>query len=289
MHDFWARRYTTNSGRWLTPDPYSGSISAGDPQSWNRYAYTGNDPVKTIDPLGLAGTCNPNNCADPHQNDDLAWNWLGKPCGTIEEMPVSCSFYYAVLGTGGTTMSWAGVPWLGDQRYVPGSSSWVDRGDGMFTFSQTIGGWQSVSVDLGDTIFGIRSAGGVAAYNGLRAPDFISLNVNVGIPYLLNLVGPTVAVNIGRNGHVYIGPGVNVGKAATLVSGSVTANWMTQPNNMQGFLTKNSFSVDAGYWGGVQGAWTPGSGLAGGAGFVSPQGGGAWTYSFDLGQWFGGW
>jgi len=128
-----------------------------------------------------------------------------------------------------------------------------------------------------------------AANNGLRAPDFLSINANVGIPYLLNLVGPTVAINIGRNGHVYIGPGVNVGKAVSFVSGSATANWMTQPNQIQSFLTKNSFSFTAGWWGGVQGTWTPGSGFAGGAGFVSPQVGGACTYSFDLGQWFGGW
>jgi hypothetical protein len=93
----------------------------------------------------------------------------------------------------------------------------------------------------------------------------------------------------GRNGHVYIGPGVNVGKGFTFVSGSGTANWMTQPNQLQSFLTKNSFSFNAGWWGGVQGTWTPGSGFAGGAGFASPQIGGAWTYSFDLGKWLGGW
>jgi len=80
-----------------------------------------------------------------------------------------------------------------------------------------------------------QSSPNPAANNGLRAPDFISFNVNVGIPYLLNLVGPTIAINIGRNGHVYFGPGVNVGKAASLVSGSITANWMTKPNQMQGF------------------------------------------------------
>lgn len=47
--------------------------------------------------------------------------------------------------------------------------------------------------------------------------------------------------------------------------------------------------TDGGSRGGVQGTWTPGSGVAGGAGFVSPQIEGAWTYSFNLGQWFAGW
>jgi hypothetical protein len=159
--------------------------------------------------------------------------------------------------------------------------------DGMFRYVTTTGYWGLT--EIGSTTNDFPSTSFQAANNGLRAPDFISANINVGIPYLLNLVGPTVAINIGRNRHVYIGPGINVGKAATLVSGSVTANWMTQPNQMQSFLTKNSFSVNVGYWGGVQGAWTPGSGVAGGVGFVSPQAGGAWTYSFDLGHWFGGW
>ncbi|MCI0720192.1 MAG: hypothetical protein L0338_14665 [Acidobacteria bacterium] len=38
-------------GRFMTPDPIAGGI--GDPQSMNRYAYTRNDPVNFVDPLGL--------------------------------------------------------------------------------------------------------------------------------------------------------------------------------------------------------------------------------------------
>jgi hypothetical protein len=39
------------AGRFLSADPVHGSM--GDGQSWNRYAYAGNDPVNRIDPLGL--------------------------------------------------------------------------------------------------------------------------------------------------------------------------------------------------------------------------------------------
>lgn len=38
-------------GRFMTPDPVAGSIL--NPPSLNRYAYTRNDPVNLIDPLGL--------------------------------------------------------------------------------------------------------------------------------------------------------------------------------------------------------------------------------------------
>jgi RHS repeat-associated protein len=40
-------------GRFLTPDPYLGSMDIGNPQSMNRYAYVMNNPLNFIDPLGL--------------------------------------------------------------------------------------------------------------------------------------------------------------------------------------------------------------------------------------------
>jgi uncharacterized protein RhaS with RHS repeats len=39
------------AGRFLSADPIPGSM--GDGQSWNRYAYAGNDPVNRWDPKGL--------------------------------------------------------------------------------------------------------------------------------------------------------------------------------------------------------------------------------------------
>ena len=47
----WWRKYESTSGRWTSPDPLSGSIA--DPQSFNHYSYTGNDPVNFVDPSGL--------------------------------------------------------------------------------------------------------------------------------------------------------------------------------------------------------------------------------------------
>ena len=37
----------------MTPDPYSGSASAKDPGSWNKYSYTAGDPANRSDPGGL--------------------------------------------------------------------------------------------------------------------------------------------------------------------------------------------------------------------------------------------
>jgi RHS repeat-associated protein len=47
------RRYNRWHSRFDQPDPYDGSYSLTDPQSFNRYAYTQNDPVNFTDPTGL--------------------------------------------------------------------------------------------------------------------------------------------------------------------------------------------------------------------------------------------
>ena len=52
------RQYASDQGRWLSPDPINGSYDLYDPQSFNRYAYLGNRPNNTTDPLGLdPGDC----------------------------------------------------------------------------------------------------------------------------------------------------------------------------------------------------------------------------------------
>lgn len=45
-----ARFYDSRMGRFCSPDPADGSPD--DPQSWNRYAYSRNNPVNLIDPSG---------------------------------------------------------------------------------------------------------------------------------------------------------------------------------------------------------------------------------------------
>jgi RHS repeat-associated protein len=49
----WWRKYESSAGRWTSPDPYGGSMTIGDPQSFNRYSYVENDPVNFVDPSGL--------------------------------------------------------------------------------------------------------------------------------------------------------------------------------------------------------------------------------------------
>ncbi|MGH9582930.1 MAG: RHS repeat-associated core domain-containing protein, partial [Bryobacteraceae bacterium] len=50
------RYYNSMIDRFLQPDPFRGSANLNVPQSWNRYAYAGNDPANNFDPEGLAIT-----------------------------------------------------------------------------------------------------------------------------------------------------------------------------------------------------------------------------------------
>jgi RHS repeat-associated protein len=48
-----ARYYANTMGRFTSTDPLSASGMVGEPQSWNRYTYCINNPLRFVDPTGL--------------------------------------------------------------------------------------------------------------------------------------------------------------------------------------------------------------------------------------------
>jgi RHS repeat-associated protein len=52
---FKARHYSFTAGRFMSPDPYNGSMDPSNPQSFNRYSYVENMPLGYTDPTGLFG------------------------------------------------------------------------------------------------------------------------------------------------------------------------------------------------------------------------------------------
>jgi RHS repeat-associated protein len=53
--DFFQARYYSNShGRFLSADPLLASADPRRPQTWNRYSYVLNNPLKLIDPSGMS-------------------------------------------------------------------------------------------------------------------------------------------------------------------------------------------------------------------------------------------
>lgn len=53
LDNYGKRYYGSSLGRFITPDPLLNSGQPWNPQSWNRYAYVENNPLRYTDPTGL--------------------------------------------------------------------------------------------------------------------------------------------------------------------------------------------------------------------------------------------
>ena len=49
------RPYSSILGRFLSPDPFLGSVRMDDPQTWNRFSFVENNPVNVTNPHGSFG------------------------------------------------------------------------------------------------------------------------------------------------------------------------------------------------------------------------------------------
>jgi len=126
----------------------------------------------------------------------------------------------------------------------------------------------------------------------LALPDYINLTGNVAIvnPWTHTLIGISGQVIIDRYGRVYVGAGPTVGRAATIISGSLTGGWILREERLRripteselsSFLTRHSYNVGGGYIGGGQMTYVPGSGYALEIGGFTPQVGGGYHYTWQ--------
>jgi RHS repeat-associated protein len=82
LDDFTARFYTSNYGRFLSPDEYKYANPA-DPQTLNLYGYVANNPINSVDPTGHAPHCLV--CDMPTLTDDGGPTAVGPESGTSTE------------------------------------------------------------------------------------------------------------------------------------------------------------------------------------------------------------
>jgi RHS repeat-associated protein len=77
-----ARYQAGTWGRFLSPDPYAGSMDLSNPQSLNRYAYVMNNPANATDPSGLIGDSGFGPDPGPPGSDYLLSCELGINCNS---------------------------------------------------------------------------------------------------------------------------------------------------------------------------------------------------------------
>jgi RHS repeat-associated protein len=89
LDNFGARYNTSSMGRFMSPDPSMDSVALRNPQTWNRYPYTLNNPLKFIDPSGECWVASP--------SGNGQFDWMNSP-------NIGQNCYDAVGTTSGNTL-----------------------------------------------------------------------------------------------------------------------------------------------------------------------------------------
>jgi RHS repeat-associated protein len=184
------RRHNRWHSRFDQPDPYDGSYDLTSPQSFNRYAYTQNDPVNFVDPSGLMQTicgyiANANNDGGHWACVEL-WDWYrwgglesggGKGTGTKPQNPGQDPFKGVTAGIGNNNcppdkqrfFTWLSEP-LGKMAQDLNTTKTL-----MLTEAAKEGGWTTKNLDHNQPLnnpFGVNKiskgqAAGNVAYASL--------------------------------------------------------------------------------------------------------------------------
>ena len=115
------REYSNAQGRWLSPDPSSGSYDFSNPQTFNRYSYVRNNPMAFNDPSGLDKGLEQNGLPGagflfgPGANEFalLAIPVYGSVQYGVNDVYIGSTAYGNLLGGQGFSDNYMSVPGLG--------------------------------------------------------------------------------------------------------------------------------------------------------------------------------
>ncbi len=265
------RYYNPSLGRFINRDPIE---EAG---GLNLYAFCGNDGVNRFDLLGMTGEDDDPPITLPpfvvETTRDRSQETLDR-----EQLNQSIQDVNAPNSLAGAINGGLQLASIGDGRYSDGTTPWLSPGGEAGAAGK---GLQHLAVPDGvtrnDYTFPRMGTGDI------RSPDFVALNINVG-----PLVAWSGTLSRDRYGDWFWSPlGASVGKSPTMVSGSLTMNWLNQsstpsPSQLDQFLSGHGTNFTGGAGLGFSESYTPGSGTATGVGFVTPQLGGGYNYSFPI-------
>jgi RHS repeat-associated protein len=127
------RKYTSNLGRWLSPDPDNAGADESDPQSWNGYSYVGNNPIDRTDPTGQDWEV----CVNNEQGGQNCFNLSNEQFEELYKNPGSGISSYRDYNTGTGTFSITGGEQVATFEYFAGPLSESGRIEGT-DFANTI-------------------------------------------------------------------------------------------------------------------------------------------------------
>jgi RHS repeat-associated protein len=130
-------------GRWIQPDPAGlSAVDPSNPQTWNRYASVGNNPLSFVDPSGLlmdpACAVNGDGCGGGGNSDITDPNYspssslLDSPVAVLLGDPFGFPGWDNISEVFGQTSVWNGERWISLGSSGPDNSGInLNRDDGM--------------------------------------------------------------------------------------------------------------------------------------------------------------
>ncbi|MFL6207480.1 MAG: RHS repeat-associated core domain-containing protein [Pyrinomonadaceae bacterium] len=232
------RRYQSYWMRFAQPDPTDQSYDVSDPQSFNRYSYTQNDPVNFVDPTGLEHCYDDGhggrNCISDDEYDNreyvnastLRWDW---------------SFFYfsAMMQQHPHPITEFEPRPRPDRPQKPGPSGKPPCDDnhpspGYLDFNLSLGWTPTIPIKLLN-LKGVPTVIGRLPLNFYLPQPTVGLRVDKGFYFY---AGANQASSPGLSGSVMVN------------TGSFTTGWNEDMSISGGAIVGGSISLKDGSWGG---------------------------------------